>query len=1227
MIKLKRIFNKLSKPNKTNILIIVVVFTLLLSIGIPSLARYKNRGALQEITVWDGSIASNYQKGSGLQNDPYVISDGSELAYFYNQLLTQNYDNTYFILSNDIILNDGIFNYDNVNGMQYIKNNTTYYIKQDTNEYYDNISRDGSPANNLNEFNSLKNFKGTFDGKSFTIYGLYMSDSSENELALFTNLEGNIKDLYIKNTLVSGGNITSGLASKATNSMIKDVLFDGYVIGNSSSISTEKNISLTNEIFEVNNFTISDSINLYSDSITSNELTTSSLTGTVTINNSDLTNTSILINGVQLTSSEFQISLGNNILNNISINITTTDENVEVTLSNLNYNVTYQTATAGGIVGEAINTTIKNSVNKGYIYGNKNSGGIAGVLVNTNLSNSYNTGNIVSVNNSAGLVGKIVNSSIATTISNCYNIGNIDGLNSAGLISSINSNTNISISNSFNTSQTNYNIRTIDNTVVTITNSYLVSGSSVETGNVVGSFNTITLNDLYNKTIMTSSLSYNEFIDKNDLSINENNVWIYEYESLPILYIDDPIANIHAGIYTWNNLKYNLTERIFNSNITFNIEAADIELLKNVYYYISNSSNPLTKRDLEAITSWQTYTNIEEINTEGFYVIYAKVVDYDNNITYLNSDLLILDLSGSVINIKLNNNSWDQFETNLDYIYINSKSNLEIEANDAISGVASTKYYISSAELTDADLDDLELDSWLDYTTPILIDNNTKRVVYVRVEDNSGFITYANTDYIILNGYNQGNLTLGRNTNNNLNNLYITNKSTISFNFTYEDEIGYAKGYTHNLVSTILLPINTKITLIDNNTGKVYMYKITSSDDLYGYNDSCELNDINCVKKATYPLSLFKTGKMSTNEYFNENDYYNTSNIDEDFKVIVDLSETTIESNYNNISVYMDIKDSNNKISRTTLKDTIKTFNIYSSINEENTDAELYLSADYNNTTILYNTDSSTNINIRTGFNYKYIDDIKIFDTTHENMNIGLLIKLINSDGSIVGKKYLKNIIIKIDDVEYAAENDGVFRINLNSGITDISKELVVITNEDNMKLPVGNYTLNISNYVSYDGLYTTDISNNNVDVPIYVSNSSSGIKYNFDVIINDSNRIIKKSTGLYNVNFSIIQNGSLREPNIRVSLYKKDTLTAYNQDYSIVDIKNYITNSLTVYEGNVYYAFKNPIKYRGTSATYNNLELTLITSNFENTGYKFVYELYDGDKKIGAIEKNFIVK
>ena len=52
-----------------------------------------------------------------------------------------------------------------------------------------------------------------------------------------------------------------------------------------------------------------------------------------------------------------------------------------------------------------------------------------------------------------------------------------------------------------------------------------------------------------------------------------------------------------------------------------------------------------------------------------------------------------------------------------------------------------------------------------------------------------------------------------------------------------------------------------------------------------------------------------------------------------------------------------------------------------------------------------------------------------------------------------------------------------------------------------------------------------------------------------------------------------------------------------------------------------------NPLQYNGTNASYNNFELDLIHENFENTGYKLVFELYDGDTKVGTIEKKIILK
>jgi hypothetical protein len=323
----------------------------------------------------------------------------------------------------------------------------------------------------------------------------------------------------------------------------------------------------------------------------------------------------------------------------------------------------------------------------------------------------------------------------------------------------------------------------------------------------------------------------------------------------------------------------------------------------------------------------------------------------------------------------------------------------------------------------------------------------------------------------------------------------------------------------------------------------------------------------------------------------------------------------------------MELHDSSNVNVRPTLYSTMKGFNIYYNVNSASTDASLNLTTNYSGNPIEFNSNSSTDISITSGLNYKYFNSYKIIDTTYEDKEIGLSIKLVDSNGNIVDKDYLKNIIFKVGSSIYYPEEDNVVRINLDNGITDITKTLTIITYENNGGLEAGTYYFKISNYAAYDGYYDDEISSTEVSIPVNVSDNITNVTHSFNVIMDETKRIIDKSTSNVNVPFSILQNGSLSNPNIKISLYKKDQLTGFNQSYSIVNLKDYVSDTLNLFEGNVYYVSTNPVQYDEITKSYNSFELNLITANFENTGYKFVFDLYDGTKKIGTIEKHFIVK
>ena len=114
---------------------------------------------------------------------------------------------------------------------------------------------------------------------------------------------------------------------------------------------------------------------------------------------------------------------------------------------------------------------------------------------------------------------------------------------------------------------------------------------------------------------------------------------------------------------------------------------------------------------------------------------------------------------------------------------------------------------------------------------------------------------------------------------------------------------------------------------------------------------------------------------------------------------------------------------------------------------------------------------------------------------------------------------------------------------------------------------------------------------------------------------MDSEDNIIYKENNKTKMNFEIIESGELESPNIRISLYKSQDLSPYNQTYEIVDLQDYIIDELIEVEENAYRAVEK------------DLELTLNTTKFLKTGYEFRFELYDGDKHITTIKKKFIVR
>ena len=1174
----KNINNNLNN-NKILILGAIVLILIIGYITIPTLARLKNRTSLHSVNVWDGTTADSF-KGTGTLEDPYIISNGSELAYLSSQLNTTNYEGKYFVLKNDIVLNDGVFSYDKDSGIKYTKNNI------------ENIATPNSENNNINIFKSLNGFKGNFDGNSFSIYGLYIDEPTGEQNGLFTNLEGNVSNLYVENSIIYGGKIVGGIASKASNATLNNILYNGYVVSDEELKTDVVKLELDdiNEI--VSNNEINNNIEINNLNYIIGNITEITLSGTY--HQSDDLNAILKINNENISDGDFKINLGTKLNNEINYLYQSTQN---LNLTNLKYEVTYSYSNAAGIVSITENTNLNNVINKANI----NAGVYASGIVNTingdtTLKNSYNNGKITSAYASSGIISNINQNTENTLITNCYNNGELISDNSAMIGNLENNIGNISIENTFNT-QDNYAINLIETSNVLIENSYVVYEKYIRTGISEGDFTKTTTDNLKTKSFITTDLKYEEF---ESLENPEDKVWILENNSLPILYIDDlnnPIANIKIEQYKWNNYGYELNTLKMTDKFTFYIEALDeLNTITDVYYYVSDK-----EEELNNITTWNLYDKPVEINEEGFYVIYAKIEDVNGNITYLNTDLLLLDLTGAEITLSssLDNTIWNEFTTNLNNYYINEEINIEINAEDELSGINKIYYYLSDKELTKEEIDNLE--SWNEYTDIIPI-TSEKTVVYVKVIDNSDYATYANSDLIILNGYSLNSVGYGMNDNTS-EEINITEKSSVNFNFTYQDTNNYLEDHKHQLISNKKLPENTKITLIDKINSRVYQY-ITTNDN-YGY-DNC--NDNNC--EAVYDFELFN--ETGSENKFKESSY--TGIINEEFNIILDFQETEINENIENISISLKLNNNNSKEQRKTLSKTKKTFNIISN----DSHAYFTLTSSFDDT-INYNENAKYVIDFESKLNYKYINDKKIFDTTYDDKYIGLSIKMIDSNGNIVDKKYLKNIMFSIGEKNYSPSSDNLVRINLEQETKDINDNLIIETFSDNSNLKNGGYKFIIESFIAYDGEYTKEVLDS-IEIPVYVGLTKyNTVNSSFNVTMNSEDKIIKTNSNEFNFNFEI--SDLQTDTYIKFSLYKKNELSAYDQNYTQIDINDYlIDNTFEKFEDKVYYVSNI------TSNNYN-LDLNLNTKELEKNGYMFVFELYNDEKLISKINKKFIVK
>ena len=359
----------------------------------------------------------------------------------------------------------------------------------------------------------------------------------------------------------------------------------------------------------------------------------------------------------------------------------------------------------------------------------------------------------------------------------------------------------------------------------------------------------------------------------------------------------------------------------------------------------------------------------------------------------------------------------------------------------------------------------------------------------------------------------------------------------------------------------------------------------------------------------------------STSQNYNYDDasnnirYYDDTakSVHEEFIFIVDFGESAITQDVSNKTLLIELRDQNNqtRVSVLGFEQSLMKYNLH-----YNKRAVIDVQGELEKTNI-YPGDI-VNLNVNTNFIQNTVNGKIVSDTNYYDNQLGIKITILNDENKQVSGSSLLGFSYELDGKTHYPRIDGSVRINIAERVSNVASRIKLHTTDS---LGPGNYTMKIESFGSPDGIYYGLVSSDSVTIPFTVLDTLYGLKVDISdklVIINGKTgyTLNKNNVLLFKYNYSSV----LNNPNIRVSLYRRDYSSIYSTNYELVNLKDYITNN--------YQDTSNENEYLLTDNPVNNTEVFMyLKDNLKTGAYKMTFSLYDSNSYIGKVDQNLIIK
>ena len=328
-------------------------------------------------------------------------------------------------------------------------------------------------------------------------------------------------------------------------------------------------------------------------------------------------------------------------------------------------------------------------------------------------------------------------------------------------------------------------------------------------------------------------------------------------QNIPINFTDFSISGADAGNYTLTQptgVTANIAEYVAEKGTDYTVNSNG--WLREDFVVTAGEGRLLSRDAGAAAEEWTDGLTAGDETAGGNLVFYVKNTE-NGAISTAVTETYQIDKTDPTGTVSIGGQNWSALQ-NVDSfdIFFGTDQAVNITANDTLSGIASSEYYVSPYALSAQQVEEIE--DWTSYST-LTLDQEGQYIVYVKITDAAGNTAYLSSDGVVLdktaptitgienNGtyYGSASFTVG---DDYLSQVTIDNEEAVETDGTYTIP---ADNESHTVTATDKAGNTTTYTVA---VYKTYTLTLPASPE--GYTVQTETDRINYGGSYTFTVEI-----------------------------------------------------------------------------------------------------------------------------------------------------------------------------------------------------------------------------------------------------------------------------------------------------------------------------------------------------------------------------------